>query len=78
MIKENDIYNVVGVDYTSDGIGVAKVEGFPLFVNNLIIGEEADIKVTKVMRNFGTAKVVRFTRVSKDRITPLIPETGAW
>lgn len=75
MIKENDIYNVVGVDYTSDGIGVAKVESFPLFVNNLIIGEEADIKVTKVMRNFGTAKVVRFTRVSKDRITPLIPET---
>ena len=52
MIKENDIYIVVGTDYTSDGIGLAKVDGFPIFINNLIIGEEAEIKVVSVKRKF--------------------------
>lgn len=75
MIKENDIYNVIGVDYTSEGIGVAKVDGFPLFVNNLIIGEEAKVKITKVMRKFALAKIISFITMSPHRITPLIPET---
>lgn len=75
MVKENDIYKVIGVDYTSEGIGLAKVDGFPLFVNNLIIGEEAEVKVMKVMRKFALAKIIRFTQMSPDRITPLIPET---
>ncbi len=75
MVKENEKYIVTGVDYTSEGIGLAKVDGFPLFINNLIIGEEAEIKITKVLKNFGLAKIVRFTNVSPDRITPLIPET---
>ena len=75
MIKENDIYNVIGVDYTSEGIGVAKVDGFPLFVNNLIIGEEAKVKITKVMRKFALAKIINFITMSPHRITPLIPET---
>lgn len=75
MVKENEKYIVTGVDYTSEGIGLAKVEGFPLFINNLIIGEEAEVKITKVMRNFALGKIVRFTKKSPDRITPLIPET---
>lgn len=74
MLKENDTFIVVGVDYTSEGIGLAKVEGFPLFINNLIIGEEAEVKVTKVLRNYGLAKIIRFTEKSADRIEPLIPE----
>ena len=75
MIKENDIYVVTGVDYTSEGIGLAKVDNFPIFINNLIIGEEAEIKITKVMRNFATGKIIRFTKMSSDRITPVVPET---
>jgi len=75
MIKENDIYVVTGADYTSEGIGLAKVDNFPIFINNLIIGEEAEIKITKVMRNFATGKIIRFTKMSSDRITPVVPET---
>ncbi|MGI6735308.1 MAG: 23S rRNA (uracil(1939)-C(5))-methyltransferase RlmD [Bacilli bacterium] len=74
-IKENDIFIVTGSDYTSEGIGLAKVNDFPVFINNLIIGEEAEIKITKVMRKFALGKIIRFTKMSNDRITPLIPET---
>lgn len=75
MIKENDIYIVVGTDYTSDGIGLAKVDGFPIFINNLIIGEEAEIKVVSVKRKFALGKIIRFTKVSPDRISPVVPES---
>ena len=43
--------------------------------DSLIIGEEAEIKITKVMRNFATGKIIRFTKMSSDRITPVVPET---
>ncbi len=75
MIKENDIYTVIGSDYTSEGIGLAKVADFPIFINNLIIGEEAEIKITKVMRKFALGKIIRFINMSPHRITPVIPET---
>ncbi|HZJ89721.1 MAG TPA: 23S rRNA (uracil(1939)-C(5))-methyltransferase RlmD [Bacilli bacterium] len=75
MIKENDIINVVGVDYNSHGIGVAKYAGKTIFVTNLIIGEKAEIKITKVKRSFALGKVVRFLEMSPDRIKPIIPET---
>lgn len=75
MIKENDIINVVGVDYNSHGIGVAKHEGKTIFITNLIIGEKAEIKITKVNRSFALGKIIRFIEMSPDRIKPLIPET---
>ena len=75
MLKENDIVSVIGVDYTSEGIGLAKVDGFPIFINNLIIGEEAEVKIVKVLRNFALGKIIKFIHISPDRIKPLIPET---
>lgn len=75
MLKENDIIITEGVDYTSEGIGLAKHDGQVIFVNNLIIGEEAEIKITKVKRSFSLGKIIRFTKVSPHRITPLIAES---
>ena len=75
MLKENDIVSVIGVDYTSEGIGLAKVDGFPIFIYNLIIGEEAEVKIVKVLRNYALGKIINFIHISPDRIKPLIPET---
>ncbi len=75
MLKENDIIVARGVDYNSDGIGVAKYNNQTIFVNNLIIGEQAEIKIINVKRNFSLGKVVRFLEFSPDRIEPKIPET---
>lgn len=40
------IKNLECVDYTSEGDGVVKHNGIPIFVRNLIVGEIADVKVT--------------------------------
>ena len=40
------------------GDGIAKVQGFVLFVPGVKEGEEVHIKVTKVLRNVGFAEVM--------------------
>ena len=40
-VSKNDYIDVVFEDLTHDGAGVAKVDGYPLFVPNGLPGEKA-------------------------------------
>ena len=40
MLIKNQIYEAVISDYTSEGQGVAKIEGCAVFVPNAICGEK--------------------------------------
>ena len=44
MNMENMVKGVC-VDYTYDGLGIIKIEGEVLFAKNLIIGEEAKVRI---------------------------------
>ena len=74
MLKENEKYIVTGVDYTSEGIGLAKVDNFPLFINNLIIGEEAEIQITKVLRSLALPRLFVLRKFRLTELVPLIPK----
>jgi len=64
--------NVIGIceDYTHDGKGVVKIDKMPIFVDNLLIGEEAKILITKREKKFAYGKVVELLKVSKERVKP--------
>lgn len=49
-VQKNEYYNVVFEDLTHEGAGVAKVDGFPIFVPNALPDEKAQIKVTRVKK----------------------------
>ncbi|KYD21533.1 hypothetical protein B4110_0376 [Parageobacillus toebii] len=49
-VAKNEYYDVVFEDLTHDGAGVAKIDGFPIFVPNGLPGEKAKVKVIKVNR----------------------------
>jgi len=51
-------YDVSIEDLAREGDGVAKVEGFIIFVPGTKVGDEVTIKVNKVMRKFAIAEVV--------------------
>ena len=57
-IKIGDEYNVKIDAVGEKGDGVAKVNGFVLFIPGAKEGEEVKVKVTKVLRKFGFAEVV--------------------
>ena len=40
-MKKNELVQGTCIDYTNEGLGIVKIDGFPVFVKNLLIGEEA-------------------------------------
>ncbi|MCF7927330.1 MAG: 23S rRNA (uracil(1939)-C(5))-methyltransferase RlmD [Candidatus Izimaplasma sp.] len=56
---------------THDGMGVCKVEGFPIFVENALKGEKADIKIVKVNKSFGFGRLIEITSESPFRKRPI-------
>ncbi|WP_407407823.1 TRAM domain-containing protein, partial [Peribacillus sp.] len=52
-VNKNDIIEVLFEDLTHEGAGVAKVDGYPIFVQNALPGEKAKIKVLKANKGYG-------------------------
>src|SRR5699024_3059419 len=57
-------------DLTHEGNGVGKINGYPLFVPYALPGEEGEVKVVKVKKNFGFGKLLNVTKSSPERVEP--------
>ena len=78
-IEKNEYYDVTFEDLTHDGVGVAKVEGFPIFVENALPEERAKIKVIKVKKGYAFGKLIELYEESQYRVDapcPLYKECG--
>ena len=69
-MKKNDTFTAVCEGYTEDGSGIVRNEGFVFFVPGLIIGEEAEIGVNALKKNYGYGRIVRILRPSEHRTEP--------
>ncbi|MEK4230829.1 23S rRNA (uracil(1939)-C(5))-methyltransferase RlmD [Solibacillus sp. FSL H8-0538] len=67
-ITKNDRTTVYIEDLTHDGNGVAKIDGYPLFIQGALPGETVEIHVLKTLKNYGFAKVVEILEPSSDRV----------
>ncbi len=67
-VKKNDRLTVYIEDLTHDGNGVAKVDGYPLFIQGALPTETVDVHVLKTLKNYGFAKVVDILQPSSDRV----------
>ena len=76
MLKKNDIVNVKITDYTQEGLGVGKTEGFPLFIKDSAVGDELEVKVTKPGKSYGYARLEKIIIPSPDRTDPVCPYSG--
>ncbi|MED1202626.1 23S rRNA (uracil(1939)-C(5))-methyltransferase RlmD [Heyndrickxia acidicola] len=72
-VQRNDYIDVVFEDLTHEGHGVAKVEGYPLFVPKALPGEKAKIKVIKVNKGYGFGRLIELYEESPDRVVPDCP-----
>ena len=57
-INEGEEYDVKIEDMGRDGDGIAKIEGFIVFVSGAKKGDEVKIRITSTRRNFAFAEVV--------------------
>lgn len=67
-LKKNDIVKVTIEDIGSEGEGIGKVDGFPLFIKDATIGDVIEAKVIKVKKSYGYARVENILTPSKDRV----------
>lgn len=67
-MKKNEVVITTIEDLTSQGEGVGKVAGFPLFIENALPGEVVEVNVLKVKKNFGYAKVMQRLKDSPYRV----------
>jgi 23S rRNA (uracil1939-C5)-methyltransferase len=72
-VAKNEYYDVTFEDLTHDGLGVAKIDGFPIFVKNGLPGEKAKIKVIKVKKGYGYGRLIELYEQSPDRVEPSCP-----
>jgi 23S rRNA (uracil1939-C5)-methyltransferase len=67
-VNKNDYIDVVFEDLTHDGAGVAKVEGYPLFIPGGLPGEKAKVKVIKVNKSYGIGRLIELYEKSPYRV----------
>ncbi|WP_409296759.1 23S rRNA (uracil(1939)-C(5))-methyltransferase RlmD [Peribacillus sp. SCS-26] len=67
-VSKNEFVEVVFEDLTHEGAGVAKVDGYPLFVQGALPGEKAKIKVLKANKNYGFGRLIEIYEESPYRV----------
>lgn len=72
-MKKNDTLIGTCENYTYDGMGVVKADGFPLFVKGLLVNEKALIGVTKLKKTYGYARIIELLDSSDARKVPACP-----
>lgn len=73
MFKKNDEITVTVDKLVYEGAGLAKVEGFPIFIEDSCPGDVAKIKIKALNKNFAKGELVEIIKPSKHRVRPFCP-----
>lgn len=69
-VEKNRDYTVEIAGLTSEGAGVARIDGFTIFVEGALPEEQAEIRIIKVLKNYAYGKLLRVLSPSPGRIEP--------
>jgi 23S rRNA (uracil1939-C5)-methyltransferase len=58
MLTKNQIYEATVTDYTSEGQGVAHIDGCAVFIPNAIAGEVYKVRIEVAKKNWAAGKIV--------------------
>lgn len=75
-MEVNDKIKVEIEDLSYDGLGVAKVDGYILFVDGCLVGEKALVEITELGKKYGFAKKIDTLKSSPYRVKPICPHFG--
>ena len=70
MVEKDKEYilNVEALGY--EGEGIAKIEGYPVFIAGALIGEKVKVKITKVKKSFAYGRLIEVLEESCERRKP--------
>ena len=68
MVEKNKEYIVDIIDNGFEGEGIAKIEGFTIFIPNAIKGEKVKILIVKVLKSHAFGKILDIIDKSDKRV----------
>ena len=69
-LEKNKTYMIDITGMTHEGQGVGRIDGLAVFVDGLLEGEQAEIKIIKLNKSYAVGKLVNVLKSSADRVTP--------
>ena len=75
-LEKNRIYRAHIDGYSSEGLGIARIDGQVVFVHGAVRGETCDVLVMKVLKNAAFGKIAALVEPSPARRTPDCPYYG--
>ena len=70
MMKKDDILTIKIEDMGIDGEGIGRAENIPLFVKDAVIGDLVSVKIMKMKKNYGYARLMEILEPSEYRVAP--------
>ena len=70
MVEKNNEYilDIISVGY--EGEGIAKIDGYPIFIEGAILGEKVKVLIVKVKKNYAYGKLLEVIEASEERVNP--------
>ena len=75
-LEKGSVYTAAIDGYSSEGLGIARVNGAVVFVPHAVRGEEIDLRITKVMKTSCAGEIVKIHNPSPERMEPECPYAG--
>ncbi|MDD3347426.1 23S rRNA (uracil(1939)-C(5))-methyltransferase RlmD, partial [Oscillibacter sp.] len=72
----NKVYTGTVEGYSSEGLGIVRLDGAVVFVPQAVRGETVDLRITKVMKTVATGEIVKIHTPSMERVKPECPYFG--
>ena len=70
LLEKNKEYTLDIISQGYEGEGIAKVDGYPIFIEGAIIGEKVRALIVKVKKNFAYGKLLEILETSNERVEP--------
>ncbi len=68
QINKEYIVNIEALGY--EGEGIAKINGYPVFIHGALAGEKVKIEIIKVKKNYAFGRLIEIIEHSEDRVKP--------
>ena len=75
-LVQNQVYTGTVEGYSSEGLGIVRLDGAVVFVPQAVRGETVDLKITKVMKTAAAGEIVKIRKDSPERTKPECPHFG--
>lgn len=69
--EKNQILTIDIEDITSEGEGIGKIDGYPFFVKDAVIGDRVEIRVIRVKKNYAYGRLEKVLVPSPFRVQPV-------